>query len=226
MNTGLMILAVAATSGLAMANTIDARYMHVAGSNNAATLRVGGQTFYAGHMVHEMTSGPRSGTRFSTFCIELSEAASSNDVVYQIMDLADAPAPGQPYGQAIADNINAVIANAVALGWIDSQLQADTQQTNYLSRMGAIQAAVWEAIGGDIKLKSGQTSSGLRDAYAVLMNEQTFDDSARIVGLKAMTNSGQQDMLIVVPLPPAALAGLGMLVGIGGIRSVRRRRAC
>lgn len=225
MKTGLLILAVAAASGVAMADSIDARYMHVAGSNGAAKLRVGGQTYYAGHMVHELTSGPRSGTQFSTFCIELSQEASSTDAVYEIVNLADAPAPGVPYGQAVADRINAVIANAVALGWIDGQLQADTDQSNYYGRMGAIQAAVWEALGGDIKLDASQTSSSLRNAYAVLMNEQTFDDSARLAGLKAMTNNGQQDMLIVVPLPPAALAGMGMLAGLGGLRAVRRRRA-
>lgn len=225
MKTGLMILAVAAASGVAMADSFDARYMNVAGSGSAAKLRMDGATYYAGHMVHELTSGPRSGSQFSTFCIELSEEASSNDVVYQIVDLADAPAPGLPYGQAVADQINAVIANAVALGWIDARLQSDTQQANYYGRMGAIQAAVWEAIGGSIDLNSSKTSGSLRDAYAVLMNEQTFDESARIDGLKAMTNDGQQDMLIVVPLPPAAFAGLGMLAGLGGVRAVRRRRA-
>lgn len=224
MKTGLMILAVAAASGFAMADSIDAKYMNVAGSGSANKLRVGNQTFYAGHMMHQYTSGARSGTQFGTFCIELSQEATSVDAEYQITDLADAPAPGVPYGQAVADRISAVVANAVALGWIDGQLQADTSQSNYLGKMGAIQAAVWEALGGDIKLNASQTSASLRNSYAVLMNAQTFDESARLAGLKAMTNDGQQDMLIVVPLPPAAFAGMGMLLGVAGVRAVRRRR--
>ena len=56
------------------------------------------------------------------------------------------------------------------------------------------------------------------------MDDNTFDSSLRLNGLKAMVSEGQQDMLYVVPLPPAALAGLGMLGGIAGVRTIRRRK--
>jgi len=39
-----------------------------------------------------------------------------------------------------------------------------------------------------------------------------------------MVAENQQDMLYVVPLPPAAFAGLGMLGGIAGFRTIRRRK--
>lgn len=223
MKTGLMMIVLAGMAPVAMADLIDARYLQVAGGNSAAKLRVGGQTFYAGHMVHRYEGGLRAGEQFATFCIELDEAASSTRAMYQIVDLAQAPMPGTPYGQAIADQINAVVANAASLGWIDRRLQADASQQDYLLKMGAIQAAIWEALGGDIRLNASQTTAGVAQYYNTLMNEQTFNPDARIGGLRAMVNAGQQDMLYVVPLPPAAFAGLGML-GLGfGVRTLRRR---
>lgn len=224
MKTGLMMLVLAAGTAVASAETVDAKFLQVAGGNSAAKLRVGGATYYAGHMTHEFTDAQRSGQRFDTFCIDLGELALSSTATYRIVDLAEAPAPGTPYGQAVADQINAVVANAVAKGWIDNKLQADKGQADYLMKMGAIQAAVWEALGGDVKLGASQTSSGLATYYADLMNAQTFDQSARISGLRAMVAEGRQDMLYIVPLPPAAFAGAGLILGLGGVRTLRRRK--
>ncbi len=56
------------------------------------------------------------------------------------------------------------------------------------------------------------------------MDDQTFDSELRLHGLKAIVASGQQDMLYVVPLPPAAFTGLGMLGTIAGVRTIRRRK--
>ncbi len=223
MKNGLMMLVLAAGSSLAMADTIDARYVQIAGGSGATHLRVGGTTYYAGHMMHEYTSGARSGQQFASFCIDLGEVAVNSPKGYQLVDLADAPMPGTAYGQLIADKINAVVANAVALGWIDNKLQADSGQVGYLAKMGAIQAAIWQAVGGNVQLNASQTNASLRNYHAVLMNEATFDHEARIGGLKAMVAPGAQDMLYVVPLPPAAFAGAGLLAAGLGMRAVRRR---
>ncbi|RMH26326.1 MAG: hypothetical protein D6692_09510 [Planctomycetota bacterium] len=223
MRQALAAAALAWLAGTAMGGTIDARYVGVAGGTSATHLRVGGTTYYAGHMVHEFTGGARSGERFSTFCIDIGEYASTSGATYEILSLADAPNPGVPYGQTVADRINAVVANAVALGWIDNRLQADTDQTDYLAKMGAIQAAIWEAIGGDVQLGSSATTASLSSYYNTLMNDATFDDGLRISGLRAMVAPGQQDMLYVVPLPPAAFAGAGLLAVGFGVRSLRRR---
>lgn len=224
MKNAMIILTLAAGSTVAMADTIDARYTGIAGGSGASHLRVGGQTFLAGHMEHEITSGDRSGERFSTFCIDLGEYARTNSVTYDIIDLKDAPAPGTPYGEVVAAEISAIVANAARLGWIDNRLQADTDQTGYIAKMGAIQAAIWEAIGGDVRLTDSRTTSSLVSYYNTLMNETTFDSDLRLGGLKAMVNNGRQDMLYVVPVPPAALAGAGLLAGLGGVRVARRRK--
>jgi len=223
-NTMIIVAVCALGSGVALADSVDLRYTGLAGGNNATHLRVGGTTYFAGHMVHEYTSGDRDGQRFATFCIELQEEASTSGATYEIVDLADAPAPGLPYGQSIADTISAVVANAEALGWIDAKLQGDSGQSDYLAKMGAIQAAVWEALGADVKVGHNRTNNGLEHYYGVLTNENTFDGSLRLRNLRAITAAGQQDMLYVVPLPPAAFAGLGMLGAIAGVRTIRRRK--
>lgn len=214
----------AVTAGTAMADSVDVRYTGIAGGSNAMHLSVGGGTYYAGHMNHEFTAGARDGETFSSFCIDFAEHANTSGATYEIVDIADAPMPGTPYGQTIADRINAVVANAAALGWIDSQLQADTNQTDYLAKMGAIQAAVWEAFGSDIDVDSSRTTNSLESYYSILMDDNTFDSNLRLNGLKAIVAEGQQDMLYVVPLPPAAFAGLGMLGTIAGVRTIRRRK--
>jgi len=215
----------ALTATVAVADTVDAKYTGIAGGySHSSQLKVGSSTYLAGHMIHEYTSGPRTGDRFSTFCIDFAEYANSTDTTYEIVEIADAPMPGTPYGQAISDKINAVVANAAELGWIDNQLQADTNQSDYYAKMGAIQAAIWEAFGSPINIESSRTDGDLADYYYELTNPQTFDDTLRLNGLKAMVAPGVQDMLYVVPLPPAAFAGAGLLMGIAGVRSVRRRR--
>jgi len=214
----------AAVSSSALADTVDARYTGIAGGSSAMHLRVNNGTYYAGHMNHTIVSGPNGPQSFSTFCIDFSEGAHRNVTkTYQIVDVADAPMPGTPYGETIANQINSVVANAVALGWIDNKLQADTDQTDYLAKMGAIQAAVWKAFGSNVQVDSSRTTNSLENYYNILMNDNTFDNSLRINGLKAMVAEGQQDMLYVVPLPPAGFAGLAMLGMIGGVRTYRRR---
>jgi hypothetical protein len=225
MKTSIAMLALCVTTAVAAADTVDATYNGVAGGSDAMQLRVGGGTYYAGHMNHTINSGNRAGESFATFCIDFDEGARRNrNMTYQIVDIADAPMPGTPYGQEIADRINAVVANAAALGWIDNRLQADTEQTDYLAKMGAIQAAIWEAFGSPVKVDHRRTTNSLENYYGILTDDGTFDDSLRLNGLRAMVADGQQDMLYVVPLPPAAFAGLGMLGGIAGVRTIRRRK--
>ncbi len=226
MKNGMLVACVCAvTAGSVMADTVDVRYTGIAGGNDASRLRVEGGTYLAGHMNHVFTSGARAGESFATFCIDFDERANTSGATYTVTDIANAPMPGTPYGQAIENKINAVVANAHALGWIDEKLQADTTQTDYHAKMGAIQAAIWEAFGSDVRVGSSRTSNSLESYYNVLMDSATFDDSLRLKNLKAIVAGDQQDMLYVVPLPPGALAGMGLLGSIAGVRTIRSRKA-
>ncbi len=149
---------------------------------------------------------------------------SNGSATYEIVNLADAPNPGSDYGQAKADAVSAIVANAFAMGWIDDRMQAVSSDASLnLARMGAIQAAIWEALGHDFQENSSSTSNALRDRYADLLNENSFDADLRMHGLRAVVAAGQQDMLYIVPLPTAAWAGMGMLGLCMGVRTIRRR---
>lgn len=218
----IAVMAISGIAAVAPAASIDLNYTGVVGGTSAAHARVGSTTYYAGHMNHIITA---SGASFNTFCIEIGEHATPGNATYEIVDLADAPNPGSDYGQAKADAVSAIVANAHAMGWIDNRLQAVSSNAGLnLARMGALQAAIWEALGYDFQLNSSATHSSLRDQYNLLMATSTFDGSMRMNGLRAVVAEGQQDMLYVVPLPGAGLAGLGMLGLCAGVRSVKRRR--
>lgn len=220
-----MLSGVAAMAGSVSADTVELSYDGLSGGSSATTVKVRNEgTFYAGHMIHTFTSGTRAGESFNTFCVDVREYARSGPTTYEIIDLADAPRPGAPYGQAKADAVSAVVANAIALGWIDRNLQADSAATGYLGRMGAIQAAIWGALGYDIRDNSSRTSDSLNYYYDILLDSSTFDSTLRTNGLRAIVAANQQDMLYIVPLPPAAWAGAGLLIAVAGVRQVRRRR--
>jgi hypothetical protein len=206
---------------VASADSLDLSFVSIAGGIDSARVRIGSSNVQAGHLFHEITSGPGAGSVFGSFCIELAQTVGSG--TYEIVGLTDAPVPGAPFTQGQADMISAIVANAAAMGWIDGRLQADSGQTNYLGRMGAIQAAIWEVAGAAVDVNHGGTTVALRDAYNELMDAQSFDSSLRLAGLKALVNDGRQDLLYVVPLPPAAFAGAGLLAVGFGVRAVRRR---
>lgn len=204
--------------------TIDMEWTGIAGNGSAGRVVVNGVQRQAGHILHDIVSGPGAGSSFATFCIELRQNVGSGVVTYDIVDLSQAPMPGPQYAAGVGDAISAVIANAIALGWIDGRLQADSSQANYLGRMGAIQAAIWEVTGGVLDMNAAETSSFVRSAYLELTDASTFDSSLRLTGLRALINASRQDMLYVVPLPPAAFAGAGLLAVGFGIRAWRRAR--
>lgn len=217
------ILTLVSATGVAAAGTIDLTYTGIVDGGSAERARIDGSNYRAGHMTHVINSGDRAGESFNTFCIEIGEYANGGSSTYEIVDLADAPNPGTNYGQAKADAVNAVVANAVAMGWIDNRLQAvSSDAAENRARMGAIQAAIWEALGHSFNESHGGTTAGLSARYAELTSESTFDGTLRLEGPRAVVSTGEQDMLYVVSLPPAALAGLGLLGGIAGVRAVRR----
>lgn len=221
MNLNSMIAGVVLGLGacVASADSLNLSFDSIAGGDASARVRIGANNIQAGHIFHQITSGPQAGAVFGSFCIELAQNVGSG--TFQIVELTEAPVPGAPFSQGQADLISAIVANAAAKGWIDGRLQADAGQANYLGRMGAIQAAIWEAAGAAIDVESAGTTASLRDAYYELMSG--FNSSLRLSGLKALVNESRQDMLYVVPLPPAAFAGAGLLVAGFGVRAVRRR---
>jgi len=160
-----------------------------AGSINLAfNSFAGGSNIQAGHLFHEITSGSQ---------------ASVGTGTYQIVELTKAPPPDAPFTPGQVNMISAILANAAAKGWIDGSLQADAGQTNYLGRMGAIQAAIWDAMDLHVDIDDPASSDAMRAAYQTLLDNSTFDPTLRLANLRAVANPDRQDMLYIVPLPPA-----------------------
>lgn len=228
-NTVCMMAALAATAGWAAAADFQAQYTGVDGY---LRIHVDGFTdsqIRAGYANFEYAPGsPRPGAgqfndaSFKTFCIDVQPHASGAMHDWDISDIADAPVPGSAYGGAREAGVHAVIAAAMRLNWIASDLTgANGVQAT------AIQGAIWAALadaGGDASIAAMTSNNAFVDAaYAELINEYLLNTTARVVGLKAMVSADSQDMLYIVPLPPAAWAGIATLAGVAGVSRLRRR---
>jgi len=225
--------AVLIASGSAFAG-FEADFLSIQGKNNAIRIDntgTGGlinDTFNAGHFIFEYTDvgGDRgqgqfkSGT-FATFCIEL-QNISTGPQSYDIDRIRNAPNPspglgGPAYDASDEAEVEAVIAAAIRLGWINSDLSLAGADDNQLA---AIQGQIWKVVLDDAVVTGERTNVAL--AMAALQAEIANDPTATVPDLKAMISPDTQDQLFIVPLPTAAFAGLMTLAGIGGIKRLRR----
>jgi len=222
MSNTIKLVAIVAALGcvsVAHADSVDMEYTGVSGGISV-TVTPGG-TYSAGHMNHTIYHGATPAGSFQTFCIELGENANNGVSNYQIVDLTSAPDPdlsGSTYTQAQADAVIDVVTNAVSLGWIDINLQNAGGTSEQIS---AVQAGIWAALFGS----ASSSNAGVQSALSTLTSESVNQGTRALMAsrLRAAVAQGEQDMLYVVPLPPAAWAGLGMLGAFAGVRSCRRR---
>ena len=231
-NTAVSILAIAASSAFAMAD-FEATFVGLTSGgrvhiDNGAFVN---QSFDAGHFAFAYTNSVTDGGQrgigqyasgtFKGFCIELQQT-QSGPRTYQVKTIDQAPNPspgagGPAYDAADEAEVHAVIAAAIRLGWINSDLSANVVTDLQLS---AIQGQIWKVVLDN----SVVTGDGMVAGEMVtLQNEIANDTSARVNGLVAMLNATSQDQLFVVPLPTALFAGLMTLGGIGGVSRIRRR---
>jgi len=240
-NIVLLAATLSAVSGLASASsvTIDRDSGQDALTGGVSVFGIGR---IAGHIGFAYNPNPAPGTgagqfasgSFATFCLEIDQSAGSG--TYQIVDVAAAPNPtgganpNQPnsYGSIIAGRIGVAVKAGILANWIGSDLSliSSGNATTDNERMAAIQAAVWEAIydTGAFSNMTGQvvtTTGGLNARWTEL--SAFFGNNGVVAGLRGIVNANRQDQLYIVPLPPAAFAGLATLVGVAGVARLRRR---
>jgi hypothetical protein len=222
---GLIVLA--GSASFATAQDFIAEFQSLNGRNNA--ILIDGVELNAGHMEHTY-SGPiptnavgqfRNQT-FFTFCIEL-QGTSRDPEAWTIQRVGEAPNPvssngGVPYGAGDEAEVHAVLAAAIRLGYINSDLSAGAMGGR--TEFAAIQGMIWKVLFDDSTVEGANAI--ISAAMAAIEAEVANDPNGRVDGLRAMTNPDAQDQLFVVPLPTAALAGLGMLGGLAGMRLRRR----
>ena len=222
-----------ATSGLAMAG-FDAEFTGITGVDSAIHIDNTGFggfinfDFDAGHNNFDYTdvggdrgAGQFSGGSFATFCVELQNTLNGSRS-YDVTDIHNAPNPspgngGPQYDAADEAEVNAVVAAAIRLGWIEGDLSSGANATD--TRLAAIQGQIWKVV-LDEAVVTGNGS--VATEMAALQAEIANDPSATVAGLKAMLNADSQDQLFIVPLPTAAFAGLLTLGGLAGIKRIRR----
>lgn len=234
-NTICMAALLAATTGLAAAADFQAQRTGFTGNGGITVGSLG--TFSGGHIEFTYGAGGsaagkaagqfvgNAGDKFVTFCIELDQTASTSMRDYSIVNLAAAPNPATgssnpnapaAYGNAIAARVNEVVAAAISMGWINADLSLGSANSFELA---ATQAAIWDAIYGPGVVSV--SNNNVNNALTALLGNVVAGE--RVKGLRAMVSDRSQDMLYVVPLPPAAFAGLATLVGVAGVARLRRR---
>jgi len=196
-----------------------------------------------------------SGSLFQTFCLELDESISTHNqdtnsgtFVYQWTLNASGTAIQGGRNTNAGDTISAQTA------FLYTQFYNGTLSGyNYTLGSGrrttasALQEAIWylENELGDgsngfdpgISSLSGNTATaGTAQYYVTLANNAVSTGqwnvglgNVRVLNLTTHDAFGNlvqaQDVLVMVPLPPAAYLGLGLLGAIGAVAYVRRRRA-
>lgn len=190
------------------------------------------------------------GQTLQSYCIELEGLtfATRNMEITSVsnapVDPAGNPNFNGPYGAVRAARVAAVMGAAFNAGWIDARIQSTGLMTN--ARAAAIQLLVWESlfepgsnanpVGWDLTNGNFQTTgfAGAAAEVAAIVGDVAtlFAGGYRFSGLRALvgqtngngSHTDIQDQLVVIPLPPAAWAGLGTLGAVFGLSVVRRRR--
>jgi len=204
----------------------------------------------AGELKHETRNRTGAAANLpqyiSSFCIELGQFTQSGYNNFDVVSIIEAPNPASNgpgdnvYGVEVQRRIHSVLRAAIDAGMIDARLQPASGST--AAEMAAIQLGIWEAIwetGSTLDLASGNSTlvghdfgatNALNTALASLSASANnyialeADDfgTFKVAGLVALTSSNAQDQLAVVPLPPAAFAGLGLLGAAGVVRRLRK----
>jgi hypothetical protein len=173
--------------------------------NNADLGGTYDRNIYAGHLDFEYqdTNGVRGAGQFAdgsfeTFCMELQDVSTAPRE-YTVRSIADAPIPAggnliPPYDEADEAELNAALAAAVRLGWINADLSSNADTTNL--RRAAIQGLIWQVLFDGASVEA--TSAEIGSAMAALITEAAAAPSATIPGLHALTSPVSQDILFVV----------------------------
>ncbi len=164
---------------------------------------------------------------FNGFCIELQSIAGGTRT-YDVIEIADAPNPapglgGDGYDILDQIEVKAVVAAAIDLGWINNDLSASGAVSN--GQLAAIQGMIWTMVFDDavVTANYGFVAGYMQDIQDRIDFMELNGMGQNVAGLRVMANADSQDQLYVVPLPPAAFAGLLTLGGLGGFSRLRRR---
>jgi hypothetical protein len=178
-----------------------------------------------------------SGNVFQTFCLESNEAISTNTTLN--WSTVDSAAVSGGYSGGNPDSLDARTAFLYHQFVTGSLTGYNYNQGNgRVASATSLQLAIWQ-LEGEIQpgaLTTAYSSNTQAQTWVALANSAVASGSwsgignVRIINPVAANGDGQQSVLIEtttvvtpVPLPPAALLGLGLMAALGGVGALRRR---
>ena len=172
----------------------------------------------------------QTGSNFLTFCIEENEFLGFGGQYYtQIATTAmnGGVSGGGPGGDPL-DAATAKIYREFRAGGNFGGVGTFSDGYNTSDETSAIQYAIW-SIEGEMTLGNDSISLLAADLVTWASNNNGSIGNVRVMRLwdtyqNGVYSGNHQDLLTLVPLPPAAWAGLGTLTGVAGLGFLRRRK--
>ncbi|MEI7657083.1 MAG: hypothetical protein WCK33_03350 [Phycisphaerae bacterium] len=229
-STSIVLASLATACAAGMANADTVRFTDATGKFNGTTggafvaQRVGGNVGLTGGL-------GLTGNNFYTFCVERNASIQLNGTTTYFGQISMSSSQGA--------NSN-VTTGTTRLSNITARLYREFRSNGTFGRVGSFvngytTAAQTDAIQNAIWAAQGQISTtSLTGDSLALYNWARLNSSAGLKGVRVLrlwtTNTNgvysgaSQDQLTMVPLPPAAWAGLGTLACLVGASHLRRRR--
>lgn len=115
---------------------------------------------------------------FSTFCVEL-QSVRNQSRGYNLIDISAGPTPlggngEDPYDNLDEAELHMVVAAAIRLGWINTDLSPNSNSTTV--RLAAIQASIWRVLFDNSMVTSNH--SDVSSAILALETEASNDPTA------------------------------------------------
>jgi len=173
-----------------------------------------------------------SGNVFQSFCLERNESLSPGVYNWSVSDSAHNGGVGGATNGA--DPISAATAYLFGIWWHGGLTDFGGSGNSYDYSFGSgrvasatqLQRAIWVL---EEELASNQidhSSLGWIWAQAALsaVGNSTDIGNVRVLTLTTSSGTASQDILVLVPIPPAAMIGLGMMSAMGVVGLIRRRK--
>lgn len=247
------IAAAGIASSVASADPVDMRFVGVGAGRAVGiefwvgSTRVMNQQTFAGSLTHEFRSSSPGGNNvvgsstINTFCVDILEHVDSRWQTMDVRSLSSVPVDENqvvgPFnssrverlGQLYSLGMSNGLLNAEG-GWANENVSNTTSGNQNRDQAAAWQLLVWELAFGNADdanwaetgaLRVSGVSNGVRNFFTNFRNAAMNMDVA--TGLRAASRGRVQDQLVVIPLPPAAYAGMGLLGAVIGASYIRRR---
>lgn len=207
----LLILAVSATADAATVKIEKGSYQTGQGGEFKATTTG--------------ISGLPDGVSFQTYCLEKNRSLSFDKTYTAVVNTAAVSGGVSGGNPDPIDPLTAYLYNEFWNGTLSGYDFADSTLDGRLGSADALQKVIWY-IEGELLTKPWVTGDGsLEDKFYDLAVSSGWTDigSVRVLNLTDAAGNDIQDVLTVVPLPSAGLAGLLLLGALGVAGAIRRR---